>query len=190
MNKILVIDFNSTFTQKLVDLLNELHINNELVPHDYDFSNVTDEVKGLIFTGSPDTVYAGGKRCQSEFMKCKLPKLGICYGHQLLNDEFGGTVQKAAVAENDVAKKITIDVDNPIFDGMNKVQSVAMFHYDEVVKLGEGFICLAHGDDCKIAASYNEEYNIYTLQYHPEADKYNDYHGEYFINFAKICKLI
>ena len=190
MKKLLILDFESKFTQMIVNTLEELKINYELVKHDYDFSNVDDSVKGIILTGSHDTVYSGGRRCQSEFIKSKIPVLGICYGHQLVNDEFNGEVRKAVVAENDIEVEITIDVDNPLFDGMNRKQKVAMFHYDEVVKLGDGFICLAHGENCKHAASYNKEYNIYSLQYHPESDKYGDYHSAYFVNFAKICKII
>ena len=70
---------------------------------------------------------------------------------------------------------------------MNKVQNVSMFHNDEVSKLGQGFICLAHGEDCKYAASYNKEHKIYTLQFHPECNKYSDYSKEYYYNFASIC---
>lgn len=189
MKRILVLDFGSTLIKDIKDRLDECHINYEAVNYDYDFSNVDDDIKGIIFSGSPKTVYEGGPRCQSEFMKSKLPKLGICYGHQLLNDEFNGTVEKARVSEYDKKIELTIDVDNPIFEGMNKIQNVSMYHYDEVTKLGEGFINLAHTPDCKYAAAYNAEYNIYSTQFHPESKTYADYTNEYFINFAKICGL-
>lgn len=187
MKKILVLDFGSRFTKNVDDILTKLNINHEIVKHDYDFSMVNDEIKGLIFTGSKDTVYDGGRRCQSEFIKNNIPKLGICYGHQLINDELGGTVAKATIPEMDKQVKVVIDIDNKLFEGMNKIQNVSMFHNDEVTKMGEGFICLAYGDDCKIAATYNEKYNIYTVQFHPECETYADYSEEYFSNFAKIC---
>ena len=189
MGKILLINFGTTLIKDVRERLEEIEVDFEEVNFDYDFSNVNDDIKGIILSGSPKTVYEGGPRCQSAFMKCKLPKLGICYGHQLLNDEFGGTVQRAVVSENDVQAKLFIDVDNKIFEGMNKEQNVSMFHFDEVTKLGEGFVSLAHTKDCKIAAAYNAEYNAYSLQFHPESKKYADYTNEYFINFAKICGL-
>ena len=189
MKKILLMDFGSRFTADIEEKIKKLKIEYELVKHDYDFSSVDDEIKGIILTGSHDAVYDGGRRCQSEFMKSRIPVLGICYGHQLVNDEFGGTVEKAKTPESDKQVEIVIDVDNPIFEGMSKIQNVSMFHNDEVVKLGEGFINLAHSKDCKNAASYNSEYNIYSVQFHPEYDKYADYSEEYFINFAKICEL-
>lgn len=187
MNKLLVMDFGSRFTKDIERVLNKLSIPYELVKHDYDFSLLSSDIKGIIISGSKDTVYDGGRRCQSEFLRCNLPILGICYGHQLSNDEYNGEVARAEIPEMDKKVVINIDVDNPLFKGMSKIQNVSMFHNDEVVKLGDGFICLAHGENCKIAASYNKEHNIYTLQYHPECDKYADYSEEYFSNFANIC---
>lgn len=189
MNKLLLIDFGSRFTKDIQNILEKLNINYEIVKNDYDFSHVTDEIKGIILTGSKDSVYDNGRRCQSEIIKSSIPKLGICYGHQLVNDELDGLVEKSKTPEMDVQAIITIDVDNPIFNKMNKVQKVSMFHNDEVVKLGDGFVSLAHGDRCKYAAAYNKQYNIYSLQFHPECNKYADYSEEYFINFAKICEL-
>lgn len=189
MKKLLIIDFESRFTSEIQKVLERLNIEYDLVKHDYDFSLLDKNVRGIILTGSHDTVYAGGRKCDSRFLRSGLPVLGICYGHQLSNYDFGGRVEKSKTPEVDVQAKIIIDVDNPIFDGMNKEQNVSMFHNDEVVDLGEGFISLCHTDKCRYAGSYNAEYNIYSLQYHPECDKYADYCDKYFENFAKICKL-
>ena len=189
MKKILVIDFESRFTNNIVDILKKLNINYELVKHDYDFSNLDKDVKGIILTGSHDSVYDNGRRCQKEFLRANIPVLGICYGHQLINDDFNGEVRKSLTPENDVQAKIEIDIDNHLFEGMNKIQNVSMFHNDEVVKMGDGFVCLAHDRDCKYAATYNKEYKIYTLQFHPECNTYADYSEEYFSNFAKICDI-
>lgn len=187
MSKLLLMDFGSRFTADVEKRLKNLNIDYQLVKHDYDFSNFSDDIKGIIITGSHDSVYDNGRRCQKEFLRTKLPVLGICYGHQLANDDFNGTVEKAITPENDKCVVVSIDIDNPIFEGMNKTQKVSMFHNDEVVKLGDGFVSLAHSNDCKYAATYNAEYNIYTLQFHPECDTYAEYCEEYFSNFANIC---
>lgn len=189
MKKLLVLDFESRFTNDIINILKQLNIDYELVKHDYDFSLLNEDIKGIIITGSHDSVYDNGRRCDSRFLRCGLPVLGICYGHQLVNDDFNGEVKKSLTPEIDKQAKIVIDVDNPIFKGMNKIQNVSMFHGDEVVHLGEGFIVLAHDEDCKYAAAYNEEYKIYSLQFHPECDKYADYSKEYFANFANICEI-
>ena len=189
MKKILLMDFGSRFTNDVRSILEKLNIQYDFVKHDYDFSNMSDDIKGIIITGSHDSVYDGGRRCQSEFLRCGIPVLGICYGHQLVNDDFNGQVKKAAIPEDDKQVQVIIDTDNPLFKGMNNIQNVSMFHNDEVVKLGEGFVSLAHSKDCKYAASYNEKYHIYSVQFHPECNKYADYSEEYFSNFAEICGL-
>lgn len=189
MKKILLINFESRFTNDIQNILKKINIEYQLVKHDYDFSNLDEDVKGIILTGSHDAVYDGGRRCDSRFLRAGIPVLGICYGHQFANDDFNGEVVLSKTPEMDKQATVTIDVDNPLFDGMNKVQKVSMFHNDEVIKLGEGFVCLAHDDDCKYAAAYNEQYKIYTVQFHPECNTYADYSDEYFYNFAKICGL-
>lgn len=189
MGKILLIDFESRFTSDIQNILEKLNIEYQMVKHDFDFSKLDSDVKGIILTGSHDAVYDGGRRCDSRFLRTGTPVLGICYGHQLANYDFNGEVTLSKTPEMDKQATITIDVENKLFEGMALSQKVSMFHNDEVVKLGDGFIALAHDEDCKYAAAYNEQYNIYTVQFHPECNTYAQYSEEYFINFAKICKL-
>lgn len=187
MKKILLFDNGSTLTADIEKVLSRNNIVYQKVKHDFNCDNL-DEYKGIVFSGSPDAVYDGGRLIDIKFIKNDIPKLGICYGHQLCNYLLGGKVIKSNNPEYDVQKEITITVDNPIFKGMNKKHNVCMLHYDEVIELGEGFIGLANTDVCKYAASYNEQYKIYSLQFHPEASKYNDYCDEYYLNFIDICE--
>lgn len=186
MKKILLFDNGSTLITDIEKVLQRNNIDYQRVNHDFNCDSL-DDYKGIIFSGSPDAVYDGGRMIDIKFIRNDIPKLGICYGHQLCNYVLGGKVIKSDNPEYDIEKEFTIDADNPIFNGMNKKHNVCMYHYDEVVELGEGFISLGHTDGCKYAASYNEQYKVYTLQFHPEADKFNDYCDEYYINFNNIC---
>ena len=186
LKKIIIFDFGSRFTKNVKQICDKYHAANKLVSHDYPFVE-DEEIGGIIFTGSEDSVYASGRRCDSRYFNLDVPKLGICYGHQLSNDEFNGTVIKSLTPEIDVETKLYIDIDNPIFKGMDKIHNVAMYHGDEVVKMGEGFICLAHTDGCKIASTYNKEKQIYTVQFHPEDDKHGENGEKYFTNFFELC---
>lgn len=187
MNKLLLLDFGSTFTNNIEKVLFDNNIGFITKKHDCDISILDDGIKGIIISGSKDAVYDNGRRCDGLFFRSNRPVLGICYGHQLINDDFNGTVKKASVPEIDKKIVFNVEKDNPIFNGMNKEQNVAMFHGDEVVKIGDGFECLGHTNDCKYAATYNKDYNITTLQFHPECRKYTEFTDLYFINFAKIC---
>lgn len=43
-----------------------------------------------------------------------------------------------------------------------------MSHNDYVDQLPEGFVSVAHTDDCPVAAMQNVERRLYGMQYHPE----------------------
>lgn len=180
-------DFGSKFTASIEKILERNDIAYKKVMHDFSYDELGNDIKGIIITGSMDSVFDNGRRCNSRFIKNRIPKLAICYGHQLTNDELGGEVIRSDHPEMNKQKLFTIDKDNELFDGFSKTHNVAMFHNDEVTVMGKGFICLGHTEECENAAGYNEEYRIYSLQYHPESDVYNDYSDEYFINFNKIC---
>lgn len=189
MKKILVLDFGSRFTKDVEKVLTQINVDYITRPHDFEFDNLTSDISGIILTGSNDAVYDNGRRCDKRFFYAGVPILGICYGHQLSNDEFGGTVIKSSTPEQDKAIDLIIDEDNILFDGMKKVHKVAMFHNDEVSRLGDGFVPIAHTKDCKYAATYNKKYNIYTIQFHAEYLKYSENGTEYFKNFMKICAI-
>ena len=108
-------DFGSRFTADIENILKQESISYELVKHDYDFNLLTDDIAGIIITGSKDSVYDNGRRCDSRFLRTGLPVLGICYGHQLANDDFNGVVEKAKIAQMDIKVKMYVDIDNPIF---------------------------------------------------------------------------
>lgn len=190
MSEILLFDLGSYLTLHIKRVLDDFKVEYSCVDHNFKYEDLPSDVKGIILSGSPQTVYEGGIRCDSRFLTSKIPTFGICYGQQLCNDEYGGKVEKSLTPEFDKQAELIIDVDNPLFEGMDHVQGVAMFHNDEVTKLGEGFVSLAHTKDCKYAATYNEKQNIYTVQFHPEFEKYTKYSKEYFDNFLKICGII
>ena len=71
-----------------------------------------------------------------------VPMLGICYGHQVMAQSLGGTVENSDVAEYGGA---TINVTSPgmLFAGLPHEQAVWMSHRDHVSRAPSGFTVTA-----------------------------------------------
>ena len=98
MQKILILDFGSQYTQLIARRVREINIYCEIHP----FNKVPDlsEYCGVILSGSPFSVRdAQAPTPDLSAIKGKLPLLGVCYGAQYLASAFGGEVQPAPSRE-------------------------------------------------------------------------------------------
>ena len=73
MKKILLFDNGSTLTADIEKVLSRNNIVYQKVKHDFNCDNL-DEYKGIIFSGSPDAVYDGGRLIDIKFIKNNIPK--------------------------------------------------------------------------------------------------------------------
>ena len=98
LNKVLIIDFGSQFTQLIARRVRELGVFSEIVSHKkLNIKNIKEQnIKGIILSGGPLNVYQKKKfNFNSNILKLKIPILGICFGHQILSKELGGKVKKS-----------------------------------------------------------------------------------------------
>ena len=169
MEKIIALDFGGQYSQLIARRVRESGVYCELLPNFTDIEKLKDpEIKGIILTGGPSSVYAeNAPLCNMEVFELGVPVLGICYGAQLLAQHFGGEVGSLGVSEYG-GVTMDADVTSPLFDGVAKTTTVWMNHNDSVKKLPDGFIGLASTKNCPYAALSNADKGLYGIQFHPE----------------------
>ena len=84
LQKIIIIDFGSQFTQLIARKIRELGIYCEIISHNKITKKFKLEknVKGLILSGGPLNVYQSNKvKFNKNLLFLKIPVLGICFGN-------------------------------------------------------------------------------------------------------------
>ena len=147
---------------------------------------------GVIFGGSADFDFDGG-RPQKDPVRIisllilsrtrnlityalaeKIPLLGICYGHQLIANMFGGDVQHDKVQSKFGSFEVKLTDEgkkDPLFKDFPETFAAQYAHKDAVTQLPDGAKLLASTDGCLFSVlRYN--HTAYTLQFHPEVENF------------------
>ena len=97
LNKIIIVDFGSQFTQLIARRIRELGVFSEIISHKkIKNKDIDKSIKGIILSGGPLNVYEIKKYSFDKKIIMKgLPVLGICFGHQILSKLNGGKVKQS-----------------------------------------------------------------------------------------------
>ncbi len=169
MDKILVLDFGSQYTQLIARRVRELGVYSEIKPFFYPVQSIKEEnPKGIILSGGPKSVLEEDAiTVDKELFELGIPILGICYGLQLISHLLGGKVRKAEKRE--YGKSILKIVSgNFLLKGIEDESIVWMSHGDEVYELPAGFLLTASTTTNDVAVIENPERKIFGVQFHPE----------------------
>jgi len=173
LNKIIIIDFGSQFTQLIARRIRELGIFSEIISHKKVSSKVLlkQNIGGIILSGGPLNVYEKDKfTFDKNILKLGKPILGICFGHQILSKMLGGTVKKSNHREFGLAeinKKSNSLLTKNFFDKKSK-NDVWMSHADQVSKMPKNFKIVASSKNSKLTIIENTKSKFYGVQFHPE----------------------
>lgn len=165
-NHVAVLDFGSQYTQLIVRRVRELGYFANLYAIE-DFPNI----------GKPGAIIlSGGPKSTSEIdapdldfhalKSFNVPVLGVCYGMQLLNIKFGGSVEASDRREYGPADLFPAD-SSGLYEGISACSQVWMSHSDTVKVLPDGAKIIAsnqHGTPVSI--QWNERF--FGIQFHPE----------------------
>ena len=87
LDKILIIDFGSQFTQLIARRTRELGVFSEIISHKkIKLKDFDQTIKGIVLSGGPLNVYQINKYSfDKKILQLNIPVLGICFGHQILS---------------------------------------------------------------------------------------------------------
>lgn len=126
---------------------------------------------GVVLSGSTAGVYERDEypwmdeqmTLVRELVEREIPTLGVCFGHQLVNDALGGRVEHRGLTNELVRADLAAD---PLFEGVNDV--IPAVHGDHVVECGDGMESIASAPHAENFATRHRDAPVWTVQYHPE----------------------
>ena len=186
--KVAVVDFGGQYAHLIANKIRRLGVYSEIVQNDVCAQKLR-EFSGIILSGGPHSVYEeSAPKIEKEILELNIPVLGICYGHQLIAQLFGGKIKGAQTKEYGMSFVQKLSFDSPLFCGLDEKEQMWMSHGDEVETLAEGFEITAKTDECAIAAVQNTDKKIFGVQFHPEvADSLK---GQRLLdNFLNVCEV-
>ncbi|KNZ42599.1 glutamine amidotransferase [Acetobacterium bakii] len=139
-------------------------------------SDLMEDVSSIIITGSPamitdfDPWSIATSHWIKDIVTKKIPILGICYGHQLLAQTFGGSVDYHSLGAEQGEVEIYLTEEgkkDPLLSVLPAHFSAYASHFQTVTKLPKNAVILAKNNfEPYHAVSYGEK--IWGVQFHPE----------------------
>lgn len=117
---------------------------------------------------------------------CRLPLLGICYGHQVLARAFGALVKRDAQAHLG-EEEIFLNKTDPLFASFPPRFMMAESHEEIVARdndLERSFMVVAESRSGLVETIRHREHPLYGVQFHPE--KSGDLGVQLLVNFLNI----
>ena len=173
VNRILILDYGSQFTQLIARRIREAHVYCEIHPAargtDLAFIRTFDP-KGIILSGGPSSVLEpGAPTADPSIMDLGTPVLGICYGMQLIAQLAGGSL-KAATGREYGRAEITLRSGAGLFAGFEPQSTITVWasHGDRVEQPPPGFHITASSVNAPVAAMQHDTKPIFGALFHPE----------------------
>ncbi|MCK5715881.1 MAG: glutamine-hydrolyzing GMP synthase [Thiomargarita sp.] len=170
-HRILILDFGSQYTQLIARRIRECGIFCEIHSYTIEKQTILDfKPKGIILSGSPESVTELNYRAPEYIFTLDIPILGICYGMHIMALQLGGKVEGSKRREYGYAQ-VRTQGDASLLSNIEEqdgLLDVWMSHGDHVTTLPSGFQNIASTDNAPIAAIADEKRHFYGLQFHPE----------------------
>lgn len=168
LEKIIIVDFGSQYTQLIARRVRELNVYCEIHPFNSTLE-LDESVKAVILSGSPFSVRdENAPQIDLSNIKGKMPLLGVCYGAQYMAQHFGGQVLPSETREYGRANLSYVSQSNSFMKGISDNSQVWMSHGDTIKQVADNFEIIASTEDVKVAAYHIKGEDTFGIQFHPE----------------------
>jgi len=166
---IAIINFGSKKVPDIENMLRKLQMDYQTFDYQNVNSSALKKASAIILSGAPMLLTKADVNPlikQFDFIKkCKIPVLGICFGHQLIGLLYGSMVYLG----QPMRKKYFVNVLTPknIFQGFGKKTLMAQDH-TEGINLPSDFELMATSASYEVEAMCHKSKPIFGVQFHPE----------------------
>jgi len=169
MQKVIVLDFGSQYTQLIARKIREVGVYSEIRPFNTSLARIkAEKPAAIVLSGGPQSVYEKNAPLPSpEIFELGVPILGICYGLQLMGYLLGGKVVPSKHREYGFAN-LKVLKRTGLLAGIKDRGQVWMSHGDKLERVPPGFVITGCTSNTKVAATENRARRFYGVQFHPE----------------------
>lgn len=171
---ILLIDNYDSFSYNLYQLIGSVEPDIRVIRNDaYTVAEIEAmKPEAIILSPGPGKPEDAGVCIEViKYFTGRLPIFGVCLGHQVICEAFGGTVSYAKELMHGKQSKVYQGGISPLFRGLGPEFKAARYHslaarteaFPEVLKV------TAESDDGEIMALEHKEYPVFGVQFHPES---------------------
>ncbi|NVJ68418.1 MAG: aminodeoxychorismate/anthranilate synthase component II [Gammaproteobacteria bacterium] len=170
--KFLIIDNYDSFIYNLKYELNALGIETTICRNDIAFTKLEELAQqhdAIVLSPGPSNPTNAG-HC-IELVKSfyfQKPILGICLGHQVIAEAFGGKVTKAQQVVHGKHSIINIG-SSDLFANLGASTKVARYHSLIAQELPQNLAVIASSTSDEVMAIEHKEFPVFGLQFHPES---------------------
>jgi anthranilate synthase component 2 len=171
---VVFIDNRDSFVWNLVDAFSVLGVETKVIPNTATIEDIRLRSPDAIVIspgpGSPDDPKDIGNCIDviHEFSRM-VPILGVCLGHQAINEAFGGHTSRAHNGPVHGKTSFVRHTGTPLFEGVSNPFTGGRYHSLEISELAPPLEVIAETEDGVIMAIKHKEYPVYGVQFHPES---------------------
>jgi para-aminobenzoate synthetase component II len=168
---ILIVDNYDSFVFNVARYFDELGAPAEVARNDAVMPDQLDAARAIVISPGPCTPREAGQSPDIVHRYSGLkPILGICLGHQVIGEVFGGVVRRARRPLHGEASDIAHDGEG-VFAGLPQNFAAGRYHSLIVDLAGRDapLVVTARSDDGEIMGLRHKHHPTYGVQFHPES---------------------